>query len=196
MASCREGEDYEYETEAAAVAALSLALSDHFDLFKEVHVAIVGHNSAHKIDLLARHREKGWVIGFEVKQGHFNSSDYVAAFKQAIDYQMAVVDDTSVPDYVHGRQLAAVFVFPDWALGAAKRKRTQFDRECRGVELLAAKFKVGSASLDVQGRAGLTMAQGRLGSPALGWGSDAENVLFGKVQVASARRNRANLARQ
>ena len=181
-----------FAREEDAVAALCGALAPHFNLFREIEVAVDGRLC--RIDCIACDPTTKWVLGFEVKRGFFQPAEYATALKQAADYRAAVIVDPALP-LLKGKRLAATLIFPNWIAGAAPRKAGRYTEMARGMELLAAKFKVGTAEITLAHGLFLTMAQGRLWSTSMGWGHNAENVLFGKRQIAAQRDYEAGLAR-
>ena len=99
-----------FATEASATRALRAAFDPHFACFPEVSLDLGGGHSGHKIDLVAQHRETAWTIGFEIKRGYRDMSEYAAALKQAADYRDALILEKAVPNAA-GKKLAMVFCF-------------------------------------------------------------------------------------
>lgn len=181
--------DLNFATEKDANTFLIERLNPHFETVKQVRmIDIEDREQSYRIDLIGRCRdETDCIVGFEVKRGFTFMKEYAAALKQAADYRSAMISDSEkVPRY-EGYRLAAIFVFPNWN-GLHTNRNREYEREAIGMEVLAAKFRVGVCGVS-SGHHGLTFTMGwnRLWSAGAGWVKDAENVLFGKRQVGSVR---------
>ncbi len=181
--------DLTFRSHDEAVNRLEDLLAPHFETVHEVRMTgLEDHDRPYRIDLIGRCRdENGWVVGFEVKKAFRFMKEYAAALKQAADYRNATIDDPDNAPDLQGQRLAAIMVFPRWN-GMHDNEIREYSKEAVGMEILAAKFRVGACGIiGPRERVMFMLGLNRLWCSGMGWTSNAYNVLFGKRQIGGSR---------
>jgi hypothetical protein len=181
-------ETLNYSNEKEATVHLLALLEDDFLVCDEVEMTPNDKEigDRFRIDLIATLKaERDFLVGFELKKGFRRPNEYVSAFKQAHDYRDAVIDDPRFPDLQH-RRLAAIFVFPNWQ--GNDHEDPSYKGHAAGIEMLAGKFRTGSAGLSKSHGLTLFIGQNRVWSQTAGFHKNWRNNLFGKRQVGSGRK--------
>ena len=173
------------ETESSAQKIASVRGPPYSKYFREV-AAVSDENDFFKIDAVSWCEENKYLIGWEYKRSHLFKSEYAAALRQAIHYRMSRLNDDRLPEF-KGRQVHAVFVFPDW-LGEHDDKHPNYGKEADGMRLLASHFRVGTMRILNDNRAKIIMGETAIWNSDTGWSSNASGILLGKRSLAAKRR--------
>lgn len=206
----------QFKTEEEAASDLYSRLSGHFEIFPEVTVQHATFpNLKIRPDFVVIPKDEKFcdlALAFEVKSMKDADPPVMAqAFKQATDYVLSrIVKDERRADGLNahvGKPIVACFIYPapEWGPGDVSHLTDSFERENQksdnlmhtGMMHLARYFGVGRGTLFENRRQetelGLYFGPNDVWKSSKGFSNNARNLLVGKRQFGSTRKNIADL---
>ena len=168
-----------FSVEDAARKFVLDRLGVHFDFYQEVGAADRVTGQKYRFDAVSVCESTGYLLGWEFKRSHLLKKEFGKALKQAADYREAVITDAKLSS-LHGKQVEACIVFPDWD-GLHASGRMDNAKEADGMRLMASYFRVGTLAHrmptdDLR----IIVGEQPIWHSTTGWNGLAEGVLRGK----------------
>jgi hypothetical protein len=177
----------QFSTEAVARGFAAERLKAHFDFYEEVGMLDRITGKRFRIDALTVCRDTDHVIGWEFKKSHLFKKEFGRALNQALDYRLAVISDTRLPQ-LSGQRIEACIVFPDWH-GMHETGENEYDREAAGMRFQASYKRVGCLTQCAKGsqKLSITIGESAVWHSTTGWTGNAKGVLSGQRRFGATK---------
>lgn len=175
-----------YPDEASATNAAVTILSQHFEVWTQVHAHSLDKSSAYRLDAVSYCSKTDFLLGWEFKKSHLFMAEFSDGLRQAINSRDSVITDSRL-GVLQQRQVNGCVLFPDWD-GLHDDGTVRYGSEAVGMRHLAQHFRVGTLAIGSRrDTESIVIGQSAVWHSKGGWTGNAEGVLRGARKRGSQK---------